>query len=236
MEPKKIEKDSFCRKCKGATDQEVLHQTYEHLIEDDGYYENNYYQVIQCKGCKTISFRKVYNDVATLSHWDDGDEPFSLELFPNSSIHHLPITSFSHTPLNIRNIYKETIEAYNNNQLILASGGLRAIIEGICVDKKIEGIAIIDKAGAKKMVRCLQGKIEGLAQQGYLTKGNAEILHELRFIGNEALHELAAPPRLELKLAIKIVEHTIETLYELEYKGKSLKQNIAERKTKPKNP
>ena len=56
----------------------------------------------------------------------------------------------------------------------------------------------------------------------FCLKDIAEILHALRFIGNEAVHELTAPPEDDLKAAIEIVEHTLENLYGLSAKGYSL--------------
>lgn len=79
----------------------------------------------------------------------------------------------------------------------------------------------------------LQGKIEGLAEKDLITKDNCDILHNLRFIGNDALHELTAPPKSELKLAINIVEHAIESLYEIKHKALRLRRNLDQRK-KPK--
>jgi hypothetical protein len=226
---------SFCSKCKTDTNQKVLFEKKDHIEEEGGWQEYNYYQIIQCDGCDTISFRKLHTDIAMNHNWDPeyGPEPFDVDLFPKRSIHDLQVNRYANTPNNIRTIYKETVEAYNNNQLILCSGGLRAILEGICIDKGIKGIEITTNKGVKKLKTDLQGKIDGLAESGYLTKVNAEILHNLRFIGNDALHELSAPPRTELRLAIDIVQHAIDTLYELEIKALGLKTGLTERK-KPK--
>lgn len=229
---------SFCSNCKTSTNQKVLHEDKRDYHEESGWWEVIQYQIIQCAGCDIISFRSLENNAQLESSWHPelgGDPPLFVELFPNRSAHHLSINRYSYTPENIKKIYKETIEAYNNNQLILCSGGLRAILEGICSEKKVLGIYKKDKKGDMVLVSNLETKIEALADQGYLTKGNATILHDLRFIGNNALHELSAPPKSELKLAINIIEHTIESLYEIEFKAKSLKRKMDERKEiKPK--
>ena len=49
-------------------------------------------------------------------------------------------------------------------------------------------------------------------------------------MGNEALHELSSPSASELKMAIAILEHTIENLYEFQHKAGELKKEIAKRK------
>lgn len=69
----------------------------------------------------------------------------------------------------------------------------------------------------------LEGKISGLSEKGLLTKKNAELLHEHRYIGNDAVHELSRPSDSDLKIAIEIVVHMFESLYEIPEKAEALK-------------
>ena len=89
-----------------------------------------------------------------------------------------------------------------------------------------------DKSGGTKVVRRdnLEGRISGLQEKGLLTKSSAQTLHEHRYLGNLAIHELARPSADELKLAIEIVEHVLEQLYELPEKAAELRRAIARRK------
>jgi hypothetical protein len=116
-------------------------------------------------------------------------------------------------------MYKETIEAINAGIRTLAGGGLRAVVEAICLDKKITD-------------GNLQKKIEELAKQGFLTKNQAELLHEERYLGNAALHELATPSGQDLEDGLGIVEGLIRTIYILPSKAKRLKER-REAKAKP---
>jgi len=227
---------NFCGKCKTNTNQKVLFDKTNHIHEEDGWQEYNHYQVIECGGCDTISFRKLHTDIAMNSNWnpEEGPEPFEIELYPNRSIHHLLIHNYDATPKNINIIYQETINAYNNNQLLLCSGGLRAIIEGVCNERGITG-ADLTKGSTTKFHTSLEAKIEGLAQNGLLTESHASILHNLRFIGNDALHELSIPTKAELKLGVDIVEYIIESLYEIKQTALHLKNKFTERKS-PKTP
>ena len=52
-----------------------------------------------------------------------------------------------------------------------------------------------------------------------------DILHEHRFLCNEAIHELKTPSKEDLRLAIEIVENVFETLYGIPKKGMKLKKN-----------
>lgn len=76
------------------------------------------------------------------------------------------------------------------------------------------------------------GKISGLSEKGILTKKNSEILHEHRYLGNEAVHELSQPSEEEVKLAIEIIEHTLESLYEISEKAEELRMRKSKRQKK----
>ena len=52
-----------------------------------------------------------------------------------------------------------------------------------------------------------------------LPENIANNLHSIRFIGNEAAHELEAPSPDELRLAISICEDLLNYVYELDYKA-----------------
>jgi hypothetical protein len=132
-----------------------------------------------------------------------------------------------HVPKNLEQIYKETIDSYNNENLTLSAGGIRAIVEGLCQDNNVKNgtIEIVKEDGTKEKIKRsgLQGKINGLYEKGKLTKENADILHEHRFLGNKALHELSIPSKMHLKLAIEIIENAFDNLYEIPKKGLELK-------------
>ncbi|NDD14413.1 MAG: hypothetical protein EB072_17655, partial [Betaproteobacteria bacterium] len=48
-------------------------------------------------------------------------------------------------------------------------------------------------------------------------------LHKHRFIGNNAVHDLSRPSDNDLKIAIEIVQHMFESLYEILEKAEALK-------------
>ena len=118
-------------------------------------------------------------------------------------------------------MYKETIDALNANIRKLAGGGLRATVEAICLDKNI-------KDGH------LQNKIDELVKQQLLTTTQADLLHEERYIGNAALHELETPPAQDIEDGLGIVEGLINTIYILPSKAKRLKERREAKKSNPK--
>jgi len=223
---------SICSECKISTNQKVLSEHSQNIVSsDEQWWEEHKYQIIQCQGCDTVSFRKLYNDRQQEFYAEAHEEdPWTQELFPSRMVNVLSTKTLYNTPTIIKKIYKETIDAFNNKQSILCSVGLRAIIEGICIETNISSGSVKDSAGNTRISKNLDGKIEGLSAKGILTKSNSEILHQLRFLGNEAVHMLSAPSEEELVIAINIIEHSIDNVFELQHKAKKLKEEMAKRK------
>lgn len=224
---------AFCIQCKRETNHKVLHETKKTFNEDDIWAEGTW-QIIECFGCEAVSFREVWEDSEDIDP-SDGSSLENVKLYPIRSKNTLPIKQFYNVPYKVRNIYREMIDAFNNGMFVLCSGGLRATIEGICNNEGIvDGPVEIEKKGIKTIQnkKDLQGKISGLFEKGLLTKNHTEILHEHRFLGNEALHSLDQPSIEELKIAIDIVELTLDNLYELTEKASDLRYKKSRRTRK----
>jgi hypothetical protein len=108
----------------------------------------------------------------------------------------------------LEQIYREMIECFNDRSLILSNAGLRALLEGVCEDKRISG-------------RDLRTKIDNLKPL-LPNKNIIDALHHFRFTGNEAVHKLKAPEVEDVRLAIDVMEDLLNYLYELDYKAARL--------------
>ncbi len=138
---------------------------------------------------------------------EDAEE---FEYFPKRSQFSLIAKYYSKLRPELRKIYQEAITCYNEEALILCTAGLRALLEGICQDKKIKG-------------KNLKAKIEGL-KTILPNKNIIRNLHHFRFMGNDAVHELAAPKPTEVNLAIGVIEDLLNFFYELDYKASQLRE------------
>jgi len=161
---------------------------------------------------------------------DDGSIERVYPLRNNDAINARP---FHNVPPKLRRIYSELVDCLNNDSPTLCAAGLRALVEGICAQQGITDgpVQARAKGGGTQTLRKdnLEGRISGLQEKGLLTQTSAQTLHEHRYLGNSAVHELARPATDELKLAVEIVEHALEQLYELPEKAAEL-QAIARRK------
>lgn len=194
----------YCNRCKLETNH-FAHCSYSRRdAEEDGYWEEMTYALWACAGCDAGTLETAMTSVALR----DGEEQiYDITFFPPRASADLPHKIFRKLPRPLRSIYRETVDAYNQQLNLLCAGGLRALIEGICGDKGIKG-------------KNLEARIDGLT--GLLPKNIVDHLHAFRFIGNEALHELAIPKRPDLRMAIEVSEDLLNFLYELDYKASQL--------------
>ncbi len=198
-----MKKKHFCRNCKAKRNHKILHEFLRHGEMDDGYIQwSDEYYIIQCLGCDTISFLKVYGDTEMIGY-DDEDEPgylFDMKIYPPYIEIGNEIDNLNSVPETIRVIYQETISAFKAKCNILTAAGLRAIIEAICKDLKI------DKGN-------LEVKINALSQNSHLSVNESNRLHYIRFFGNDALHEIEKPSQKHLAILLDIINHLLSNLY-----------------------
>lgn len=159
------------------------------------------FSIIQCLGCDTISFLKIYGNDDMIGIDDEGNEYYYYDenIYPPYLEQGRELHSY-YLPDKIKDIYKETVSALKNSLTILAAGGLRTIIEAVCNHLKI-------KKGN------LSNRIEELAQEGYLTKKEVKRLHSIRFLGNDALHEVSIPKKENVYILFDITNHMLENLF-----------------------
>ncbi len=214
----------YCNTCKGLTNHELM-STQERKSSDanfekdplneSGQYEEWTYLFWICRGCETALLQEDH--VAYVK----GDEQYVTVFYPRREKNSLNTKVFVQLDEKLTDIYQEVITCFNNEAWILCAVGLRALLEGICADKNIPG-------------RNLSEKIEGLNKD--LPSNIVESLHSFRFIGNDAAHELLAPLKRDLQMAIEVMEDLLNFLYELDYKARSISLGLVDKNTNIKRP
>lgn len=216
---------AVCDHCQRETSQHVL--TSVTRDSEDVYDENcsvsshDVYQIIQCGGCKAVSFRET--TYFSEDDYGDGHDPTKINLYPERTLAKKSFIDTIEFPQNVSWIYNETISSFNNDNLILCAGGLRCIVETTCNDLGVKGFTFFSERKNKEILNdSLEGKIKGLAQAHHLTEATAHILQAFRFMGNDALHEIKIPLQKDLHTAIEIIEHFLQHIYDLPAKAKTL--------------
>jgi len=194
--PKK--KRIYCNYCKQNTNHDLKG---EHILKtssaDWDFQEHLTYRLWICMGCEHGLLEEEYSNSEMLtSDGADGIEYYSdLFYYPERSQNDLAAKPYTKLKPKLAALYKEAISCYNRKAPILCAAGLRALLEGICQDRRIRG-------------RNLKVKSEGLTVL-LPNKNIIRNLHHFRFMGNEAVHELAAPKPTELALAISVIEDLV---------------------------
>lgn len=189
---------NYCVACEHKTNHDI-EGTYEDERHPDQYHCMIEHSVVKCRGCNTVSFRKVFHDYEG-AYPDDSNEwfvPTEVETFPLAKKGNL---NASYLPVIVANIYQETCSAYRDGGLTLAGIGFRATVEAICNDQEISG-------------KELSTRINNLASKGLISKKDSTRLHSIRFMGNDAAHDIKKPSQKSLQAALLIVEHLITTVY-----------------------
>ncbi len=193
----------FCRNCKGLRNHKEIHIEKTRGGDDEGYFQwIRNFSIIQCLGCETISFLDVYGDTEMVEYNDEGepDYYFDSTIYPSYLDKSDELDYQHYIPESIRLIYRETIAAFKANSYILTAGGLRAIIEAICNHLKIKKGNLADR-------------IDLLHNKGHLTLSESKRLHSIRFLGNDALHEIEKPKKDHLYILLDIVNHLLANLF-----------------------
>ncbi|MET4599889.1 DUF4145 domain-containing protein [Stenotrophomonas sp. 2694] len=203
-----------CSTCSGKTTHHVK-ASYDQRTEFDSRHGSvsfhSDFQIVQCQGCSTISFREAHSNS---EDWElnDDDEPSSVvveSLYPSrvEGIKGLgdDVRWLSST---VNLIYSETLQAMASNSPVLAGIGLRALLEMVCKEKSAVG-------------KDLFHKIDSLVEVRVLTPASAAVLHKIRTLGNSAAHEAKPHTPKQLGLALSIVEHLLLEVYILPKKAEA---------------
>ncbi len=213
-----------CSNCGGGAKKHVVQKELVKLFGDEyGPTRSEAYQICECAGCQSIRFRIATSPVGSRDPDTDEAEELDEKIFPefrSGARNCLDAVSF---PKKIQQIYRETVAAFNARINTLAGGGIRAIVEGICKDQKASG-------------KNLLMRIDELVNRNLLARPQADFLHEARYIGNEALHELQQPSEQAIHDGLDIVENLLNTIYVLPIKANRLKAGRTAKKRPKKFP
>jgi hypothetical protein len=210
-----------CVNCNRTTDHEVLTSiSYEFEINE--FEEWQTYEIIECRGCHTVSFRKTsfteddIFDVLGPDGQESGEREVNVheELFPKRKVDRPKIiqTFLRNQPIpkELYDIYDEVYQALLNEQIILCGAGLRILLERICKDRKATG-------------NNLEDLINDLKKKEICSGSDALLLHGTRLFGNEVAHQ-SPPNQNELSAAFDVLEHLLNTIYILPSRTQALKE------------
>jgi hypothetical protein len=193
----------FCNECKTKTfhiSRTYVKYSWDHKLVPMGGWSKNY--TVECRGCKSISFYKEGYFSENDYDYDEYGEPI-IERYqypePVYSIR-VELMDEDNLPELVRKIYMETHMAFTKELNVLATVGIRSILESVCIDIKAKGDNLVEK-------------IKDMVKQGLITESSSEMLHKVRLIGNKAVHEIDSLSAEELKAALDVLDHLLLGVY-----------------------
>ncbi len=104
-----------CSECDGKTNHKVLvsANTSEEVYPNAGIYHYEDYEVVQCQGCRTISFREAWGDSDDVYQNEFGEYESNehIELYPGRVAGRHKLRDSRYLPSQIISIYNETHSA-----------------------------------------------------------------------------------------------------------------------------
>ncbi len=177
------------------------------------------WEIWQCRGCEEVTFKETWMTSEDVS--PDGPDP-TIRFYPPRTQTWIKPKEYRKLSVELEDLYEEIVKTFDGGAYVLCAGGLRALLEGICVD---QGVTSGPTArGATRST--LEGKINGLKSLPNVPAAIVDSLHGFRFLGNTALHRLNRPAAEDLAMAIEVIEDVMNTIYELDYKSARLYRRV----------
>lgn len=193
-----------CGKCRLNTRHKVV--KYHSVQGSEEYNCLEEYCILECCGCLHISFSDTFNDYEYASqdpYTGRWEHPIRTKNYPPVAVEHKSIEKISWIPNVVEKAYSQTLACLENGFLLLSGIGLRCCIEAICNEQNIGG-------------RNLSTRITNLHKRGLISSRDEKRLHGIRFLGNDAAHEILEPKKEAVFVALKIVEHLVNSVYILD--------------------
>ena len=216
---------AHCNSCLRQTDHDVVA---ERCTERSRPYQGQQwsvtYQMLQCRGCRGVTFLRRVREEGH-GHF----EPPNDEWVWDDAIDYFPPTVYRRTPgwldqlpKDSRSLLKEVYAALHADSRRLAMMGARTLIDLVMLDK-------IGDAGT------FSRKLDDLVARGFVSVRNRESLEAALEAGHAAIHRGHSPANTEVNEVMDIIENLLQAVYVLEDAAKRLQQSIPPRgKRRPK--
>ena len=132
--------------------------------------DETWYRLWVCAGCEHATLEVCYTNTGMVE--ENGMYNTNTTYFPKRTEYNVAGKRFDQLPEKLDKMYRESIMAFNDGLNVLCAAGLRAVVEGICEDKGVQG-------------KTLEKRIDALVS--ILPENIVASLHSFRFIGNTAL-------------------------------------------------
>lgn len=202
---------THCNRC-GHTSIHRVEVEFEAKWDDEnGYFGGEEHKILRCGGCDSIKYSVSSWDSQEWDEDENGQTYFkrTVKVYPAPLVKKLDADYLFNLPLKIYYVLTETLDAQSNNNLILATVGLRILVETICDASKCTS-------------KTLAGKINELETNGLLSSEEKSLFHKVRTFGNKGAHLGEAMSTDQIASGLDISTHLLEKIFVDPVKKKNL--------------
>jgi hypothetical protein len=212
---------THCNTC-GRTSIHTVEATLSGDWGDRDYSGGEEHSLIRCGGCDTVMYKATHWDEHDVDYDEDG-EPYlakTPKYYPAPQTRKLDTEYLFHLPMKIYDVLNEVLHSQSNNDLILATMGVRLLIETICKN-------------ANCKAKTLAKQIDELESNGLIGAEEKGLFHQIRSFGNASAHAGEAMTSDQIASGIDMCLDLIEKLFVQPAKKKKMLAN-AKSKLSPK--
>lgn len=203
---------AHCNNCQGERNHEILFEEQTYWSHDEsGFCGKDLYEMLKCSGCDCIILRHT--------SWFSEDPGSVVTIYPPSAFRREPgwIDEMSGRSSDlVRTLLKEIYVGVQNDMKMIATMGVRALLEYVMVD------SVGDQGAFTKNLKEFQG-------QGFISSKQEEILEAVLEAGHATIHRAYQPSYEDLHTCIDIAESVLQTVYVHPDKATELKSRVPKR-------
>lgn len=201
---------THCNTC-GHTTIHCVEATLEGDWGDHEYSGGEDHRLIRCGGCDTVKYSATHWDSQDIDVDDDGEyyQIKNPKFYPAAQTKKLGPDYFLNIPLKIYDVLSEVLHSQSNNDNILATMGLRILLELLC-------------NSAKCKTKSLIAKINELETNGLIDAEEKELFHKIRTFGNKGAHAGDAMTADQIASGVDICVDLLDKLFVIPAKKKKM--------------
>jgi uncharacterized protein DUF4145 len=213
--PKKKVTKSHCNTCARTNNHTVLvvkniyGGTYDEGYGDIGW--TNSYELLECNGCESISFRHTY--------WFEPTDERDVTIYPPPTRRHPPLWQIN-LPSDVQQLLREVYSALAAESRSLAMMGARALVDMVLLKNVGDLGSFAEKLAAAE-------------KAGLIGRKNRDILATALDAGSAAAHRGYRASSFDVGAVMDIVENLLQAIYHLGSLADVLKKNTPPRSAKP---
>lgn len=213
---------SHCNYCLKETKHRLLHSVVQNFDDEENFvYGATEYQMLECLGCESVTFREV--STSSEDRDEEGNLSESFTYYPPRTERPEPswINDLWRQNETLRDLLKEIYVAFHADARTLAAAGIRTLIDATMTAK------VKDQGSFLQTLRQFE-------KAGFIAQRQVDVLKDTIDAGSASAHRAFTPRRSDLRILLDIAENLIENVFIHPVQMKETSRRVPKRRRKRK--